>query len=259
MGRNTQKRRSFVPRTSCGMPVRRRGLKEEQVPPVCVLDPDGDIARFLVDEGAVEPSASWPGYHTTLYRYVDRSRHFGVVPHAVGGSFATLVAEQLFASGCRLLISITSAGQVVSAGTPPYFIFIDRALRDEGTSYHYVAPEEYVRAGAVAVKAFEHSAVTLREHGDEIVTGSAWTTDAPFRETESALLAAREEGILAVEMESASLYAFSAATGNPVVCVAHVTNQMAVREGDFYKGDANGSISALRVISAIADATGVAD
>ena len=53
---------------------------------------------------------------------------------AVGAPFAVLVAEQLFASGCRLLISVTSAGQIVSTAPPPYFVLIDRALRDEGTS-----------------------------------------------------------------------------------------------------------------------------
>ena len=58
-----------------------------------------------------------------------------------------LVAEQLFASGCRLLLSITSSGQVTTLGPPPYFILIERALRDEGTSYHYLpADSEYAEA-----------------------------------------------------------------------------------------------------------------
>ena len=60
----------------------------------------------------------------------------GIVGCAVGGPYAVLVAEQMFASGCRLLISVTSAGQIVGVREPPYFIMIDRALRDEGTSYH---------------------------------------------------------------------------------------------------------------------------
>ena len=64
---------------------------------------------------------------------------------AVGASFAVLVAEELFASGCRLLVSLTSAGQVLPAGPPPYFVVIDRALRDEGTSYHYTSPSEFCR------------------------------------------------------------------------------------------------------------------
>jgi hypothetical protein len=49
-----------------------------------------------------------------------------------------LVAEQLFASGCLLLLSVTSSGQVTTLGPPPYFILVERAFRDEGTSYHYL-------------------------------------------------------------------------------------------------------------------------
>jgi purine-nucleoside phosphorylase len=59
-------------------------------------------------------------------------------------------------------------------------------------------------------------------------------------------------GILAVEMEAAALYAFAAARGKPVLCFAHVTNQMAIVSGDFEKGEANGSAAALAVIAAAA-------
>ena len=51
-------------------------------------------------------------------------------------------------------------------------------------------------------------------------------------------------------MEAAALYAFSAARRKPILCFAHVTNQMAVEEGDFEKGAAGGSLDALAVIAA---------
>ena len=68
--------------------------------------------------------------HGTLY-FDDDRRDYGIVGCAVGAPYAVLVAEQLFASGCRLLLSITSSGQVTTLGSPPYFILIERALRDE--------------------------------------------------------------------------------------------------------------------------------
>ena len=70
----------------------------------------------------------------------------GIVGHVVGGAFSVLVAEQLFASGCRLLINVASAGQITDVGPPPYYILIDRALRDEGTSYHYLPPSAFADA-----------------------------------------------------------------------------------------------------------------
>lgn len=57
--------------------------------------------------------------------------------------FALLVVEERFASGCRLLIRLTSAGQISPAGAPAYSVVIDRALRDEGTSYHYAATADF--------------------------------------------------------------------------------------------------------------------
>ena len=62
----------------------------------------------------------------------------------------------------------------------------------------------------------------------------------------------RNKGLLAVEMEAAALYAFSKARAKPVLCFAHVTNQMAVLEGDFGKGEADGSVDSLAVIYAAA-------
>ena len=51
-----------------------------------------------------------------------------------------LLAEQLHVSGCRLLLSITSSGSITPVADPPHFVLIDRALRDEGTSHHYMPP-----------------------------------------------------------------------------------------------------------------------
>jgi uridine phosphorylase len=56
--------------------------------------------------------------------------------------------------------------------------------------------------------------------------------------------------MLAVEMEAAALYAFSEARRKPVLCFAHVTNQMALVEGDFEKGEALGTVDASAVITA---------
>jgi purine-nucleoside phosphorylase len=159
-----------------------------------------------------------------------------------------LVAEELFASGCNLLISLTSAGQITPAGKPPYFVVIDRALRDEGTSYHYAAPSEYSEADSQLVAI---AARALTDKGVSATTGSSWTTDAPFRETEEAIASARSKGILAVEMEAAALYAFAQAANKNVLCLAHVTNTLAVGEQDFEKGEADGTVDALRVLEAI--------
>jgi uridine phosphorylase len=232
---------------------RQRRLPDEPVPEVCALDPDGDIVREVRATGRSQPSAGWACYHTEMDVSRYRGLTLGVVGRAVGAPFAVLVAEQLFVSGCQLLISVTSAGQVSPVGPTPYFVLIDRALRDEGTSGHYVPPSPFAEGDASLLARVWPALQTLSL---PVHRGMTWTTDAPYRETEHAIGAARAQGALAVEMEAAALYSFARARARDVLCFAHVTNQMAVSEGDFEKGEADGASNSLDVIVAAARACG---
>lgn len=227
---------------------RQKRLATVNVPSVCILDPDGDIVRRLRSDGRAHAFENWPCYHTQLDSFALDGRTIGIVGCAVGAPFAVLVAEELFACGCRFLISLTSAGQITASGPTPYFIVIDRALRDEGTSYHYTAAAEYAAADPALVA---KAAAALKAKGKPAVIGSTWTTDAPFRETEAAIEAARSKSVLAVEMEAAALYAFASAAGVAVLCLAHVTNAMGQAGQDFEKGEADGTAEALAVLEAL--------
>ena len=240
---------------------RQRGLPDRPVPGVCVLDPDGDLFRHARSGGRSTPSPGWACYHTELFELpLPDGRVVGIVGNAVGAPFAVLVAEQLFASGCRFLVSITSSGRIADLGAPPYVVLIDRALRDEGTSFHYVppGPDGFIAAPSGAlldrIEAGMHAAFPAG-CGTAVHRGATWTTDAPYRETAQAIADAAARGVLAVEMEAAALYAFATARGFPVACFAHVTNTMGQQPGDdFEKGDAEGTVTALRLIGAAAKA-----
>lgn len=230
---------------------RQKGLLTEAIPEICVLDPDGDLVRQLGTTGRLQRCQGWACYHTEMYRFEHTGETFGIVGCAVGASFAVLLAEQLFASDCRFVISITSAGQIAPSGPPPYFILINRALRDEGTSHHYLPPALFASADPALVQPVM---AALAAASLTVIAGPTWTTDAPFRETEAAIEQARRHGALAVEMEAAALYAFAQARNRPLLCFAHVTNQMAQIEGDFEKGEANGAHDALELLATAAHA-----
>jgi uridine phosphorylase len=233
---------------------RQKQLPLTAVPRICVLDPDGDLVRHLKRTGASRRHEGWACYHTELVAFdLDEVGEVGVVGCAVGASFAVLVAEQLFASGCEFLVSVTSAGQIADTGPTPYFVLIDRALRDEGTSYHYMPPATFADAPDPEFLAEMETVLQNLPHIC-VHRGVAWTTDAPYRETEAAIAAARDLGAQAVEMEAAALYAFATALGRSVICLAHVTNTMAQTEGDFEKGEADGATATLAVIRAVAGA-----
>jgi len=239
----------FTPANLLREARRQKNIPVGAVPEICVLDPDGDLARHIKGSGA-RRNPYWACYHTELYDLDLNGTAVGVLGCAVGSSFAVLVAEELFLSGCRFLVSVTSAGQIVPAGKPPYFVLIDRALRDEGTSYHYLpaAPYALIQPKALAV------AQSVIAASADVVQGGTWTTDAPFRETAEAIAFARSENLLAVEMEAAALYALAQAKDYAIACFAHVTNQMGLIENDFEKGEAAGNTAVVRLISILAQA-----
>ena len=111
---------------------RQKALPAVDVRNICILDPDGDIVRRLRQDGRSKPFTGWPCYHTQLDAFELGGQTAGIVGCAVGAPFAVLIAEELFASGCRFLISVTSAGQIIAAGPTPYFVIIDRACATRG-------------------------------------------------------------------------------------------------------------------------------
>lgn len=237
---------AFTPESLLREARRQKELPALLVPELCLLDPDGDILRSLRRNNRAAKHPGWACYHTELFTFDLDGREVGIVGCVVGASFAVLVAEQLFASGCNLLISVTSAGQICPVeGPSPYFVLIERALRDEGTSYHYRPPSDWSEAEPGLLKrlvgAFEATS-------QPVLRGTCWTTDAPFRETPESIAAMRSRGIMAVEMEAAALYAFARARHRRVICFAHVTNQLGQIDGDFEKGIDAGARDALEVV-----------
>jgi uridine phosphorylase len=226
---------------------RQRGLQDVAMPAVCLLDPDGDLTRYLHASGRAVPDRNWACYHTKLSRFHLADREIGIVPFTVGAPFAVLVAEELAASGCRLVINLTSAGRIAAPPGLAAFVVIERALRDEGTSIHYRPAARW-----------SHLRSTIRDRlaglvvpgAPPVLFGSTWTTDAPFRETARAVEAHRAEGILGVEMEAAALYAYADATDARVLCLAHLTNELG-SEGDFEKGASGGAVDALAILGAL--------
>jgi purine-nucleoside phosphorylase len=233
----------FLPENLLREARRQKNLMECTVPKVCVLDPDGDIVRYLKKNGA-EHNSCWACYHSDMYTAKYHDLDFGIIGCAVGASYAVLLAEQLFVSGCELLISVTSAGKLNELVSKDYLL-IDDTIRDEGTSYHYLPPDEKAQLD----EQLSHKLDALVNNPKvSVQRGRCWTTDAPFRETATAIDDAKKNGVDGVEMEASALYAFGKVKSKSVVCFAHLTNSMAQQNGDFEKGAENGSLTSLELV-----------
>ena len=87
-----------------------------------------------------------------------------------------------------------------------HLIVVSGAVRGEGVSYHYLPPGREVTAEQSVV---DQLVTTLNQRELPYLVGKTWTTDAPYRETVRKIEQRRQEGCLAVEMESAALIAVS--------------------------------------------------
>ncbi len=246
--KNYQEVSLFQPTNLLREARRQKEIETCNIPSICVLDPDGDIVDYLQSTGKASLNSCWACYHTQMYEFELAGMTVGIIGCAVGASFAVLLAEQMFVSGCEYLVSITSAGIIHPFEQQVEFMLIESALRDEGTSYHYLPPHE---ESTLAPQLWERLKELKKSEELSIDRGKSWTTDAPYRETPTAITKAKQLNVRAVEMEAAALYAFAKAKRQNVICFAHLTNTMAQKEGDFEKGEAFGSIKALQLLAEV--------
>ncbi len=211
----------FTPESLIAAVREERRLPPDPVPEVCVLEFDGDLTDWLVATGRAQRLHPWACFHTTMEGLDVDGVKIGVIARTIGGPYAVLVAEQLASSGAKIILGLTSAGRVSPSLPIPSLVIASSALRDEGTSYHYMPASETVDSDANLTEALRQNLSSL---GLPVVPGIVWTTDAPYRETAEQLERHAQDGVQAVEMQAASLFAFGAARNVRCGVVAHVTN-----------------------------------
>jgi uridine phosphorylase/SAM-dependent methyltransferase len=212
---------SFRPEDLVEAVREQRRLRSSDVPEICILDFDGDLTDELVEAREVRPVPGWPCFHTAMWSLSVDGVRCGLIARTIGGPYAVLVAEQLAVCGVRVVVGLTSAGRVSPDLPVPGVVVADRAIRDEGTSYHYLPAGDIVEAMPELASALETEVAAV---GLTVRRGLVWTTDAPYRETAEQIDRYARLGALAVEMQAASLFAFAIARKVAVGVVAHVTN-----------------------------------
>jgi uridine phosphorylase len=122
----------------------------------------------------------------------------------VGGPLAAARLDALAARGLQKVIACGSAGALIPDLAVGQVVVPSAAIRDEGTSYHYLPPERSIDFDPGITRFIED---LLNEWHVPYVVGKTWTTDAIFRETRSRVARRKAEGCITVEMEAASLLA----------------------------------------------------
>ncbi len=214
---------AFTPERLMAAVRAERRLPHEAAPPLCVLDFDGDLSDHLAETGVSTPLTSWACFHTSMRVLTLEGLSCGIVARTIGGPYAVLIAEQLHAAGARLIVGLTSAGRVSPVLPLPSIVVVDEAVRDEGTSLHYLpASSSVVTPSPRVADVLVHQLAALAM---PVSRGTVWTTDAPCRETADQLRTWAQRGVLAVEMQAASLFAFARARRSQVGRSTHIAAQ----------------------------------
>jgi uridine phosphorylase len=178
---------------------------------------DGRVIDHVVSEIGRNP----------IYEVELEGRRLGIVHPGVGAPLAAGFLEELVARGSRSFVACGGAGVLVPDVALGHVIVPTSAVRDEGTSYHYLPPS---RTASPTPQAVDAIVETLEAHHVPFVTGATWTTDALYRETRGKVERRVAEGCLTVEMEAAAFFAVAAFRG--------VTFGQLLYAGDDLSGDA---------------------
>jgi uridine phosphorylase len=183
------------------------GLRVEAIdaPEHCVVCFFREVIAKLVREGrarAIAHQKYESGLHPVYELEVD-GRRLALFNPGVGAPMAASMLEEAIALGCRKFVACGGAGVLrdIPAGT---IVVPSAAVRDEGTSYHYLPPSREVEANLRAMRVVE---TVLKEHNRNYIVAKTWTTDAPYRETRAKATRREKEGCATVEMEAAALFA----------------------------------------------------
>ncbi len=163
------------------------------------------IAKLIADHQAkrIGRLASEIGEHPFIEVELQGKR-LAVFHPGVGAPLAAALLDEVIAFGCRKFIACGGAGVLVPNLAVGHLVVPTAAVRDEGTSYHYLPPSREVEPSPEGVAAIEQ---VLTAHNLPYLKAKTWTTDAIYRETQAKVAMRRAEGCATVEMEAAGFFA----------------------------------------------------
>lgn len=208
----------------------RAARAHEHLPRVGVVTFLGDVARGWVAE-QLWPVASKVDMVTgtfSIWAGSYQGVEIALAELPVGAPAAVIIVEQMLLLGVDTIVAVGSCGALVHVNEGEFLLPI-RALRDEGTSYHYLPPSRWVETDEAVRGACRAALEALGLTGTECAT---WTTDAFFRETTGLVAARRAEGCAVVEMECAALAACAQLRGARYGQILYSADTLAGEEHD---------------------------
>jgi len=181
-------------------------IKPRDMPEHCVICFFKEIIDKVVEQhdAKILTENRWEDGPHPIYEIEYQGQRLAFYHPGVGAPMAAGTLEEAIAFGCRKFIACGGAGvldQAIAAGN---LVVVNSAVRDEGSSYHYLPPSREVETEESVLNAIVNE---LKARNLHFHSGKTWTTDAPYRETPAKISKRRAEGCLTVEMECAAMLA----------------------------------------------------
>lgn len=164
-----------------------------------------------------------------IYEYHTPTERICIAMAFCGAPGAAVTLEELHAMGCNKFIICGGAGSIKKDSKVGEIIVPVAAVRDEGTSYHYLEPSREVECHKATV---DFVVSGLEKLGIPYTTGKTWTTDAIYRETPEMIELRRNEGCITVEMEAAAFFAVSKYYDIPLAQLLYVGDDVSGEKWD---------------------------
>jgi uridine phosphorylase len=200
--------------------------------------------------GPVTPYApgARPSAFLDVHTFDDTGGTIGVVGgFGIGAPAAVSIMEMLAAVGVARFVGVGTAGALQPDLDTGDVVVCDRAVRDEGVSHHYLPPARWAEPSPALSGKLR---ACLDELGCAPTTGSAWTIDAPFRETVAEARHYAEDGVAVVEMEAAALFTVARVRGLEVASAFAVSDSLANGEWTPHFGHPQVATSLARMVPA---------
>jgi uridine phosphorylase len=188
-------------------------VRPGDAPHACVLCYFSEVVSKVCSSARILSANRWADGEHPLYEIDYQGKRLAVMLPGVGAPLAAGLLEETIAFGCRKFVVCGGCGVLDAHILVGEILVPESAVRDEGTSYHYLPASREVAVQPGALSAVLR---VLDNHGVPYRRGKTWTTDAPYRETSNKIAARRQEGCIAVEMDAAGLLAVAEFRGVPL-------------------------------------------
>ena len=183
-------------------------VEPRDIPKHCVICFFKEVIDKVVKEHGAKIlyENNWEDGPHHLYEIEYKGQRLAFFHPGVGAPVSAGLLEEVIALGGKKFIAGGGCGVLEQDIAVGNLIVVSSAIRDEGTSYHYLPPGREVTAQIEVVQTIEN---TLQSQNIPYRVGKTWTTDAPYRETPIKIEQRRMEGCLVVEMEASAMIAVS--------------------------------------------------